>query len=213
MIWKVIPQIITVVVLMVIAILDYKCFDKRTKEFKIFRRILFLLLVAFLVVSVIQVTKSEKEQQEIARKTVTRLVEHASQELSENFSVIQIKGGLSSGVTLPRDETELRYELSIIGIPKFSTMVPKVWGQEFKMLLDFGKEGKGVYQAVLDVYDSIEKTEKNEREILSLIEKERRPHARSSLLKSLHLDYDKLRRHLMIEAKTLNVLKGKLGKT
>ncbi|MDT4952105.1 MAG: hypothetical protein QOJ02_243 [Acidobacteriota bacterium] len=68
--WKIILQILAVAIAILVNVLDYVSTDKRTKKFRIRRRMLFLLSVVFLIGSVILVIGDEwSKRQELAEMT------------------------------------------------------------------------------------------------------------------------------------------------
>src|SRR6266536_4419048 len=60
MIWKLLPQMLTVLVTAIVAVLDYVWHDKRTKKFRTTMVWLFLSIVLLMAVSIIEVLKGER---------------------------------------------------------------------------------------------------------------------------------------------------------
>ena len=146
------------------------------------------------------------------RVLAERVLQHVSFELAMNFEAIQIKGGLSFGALSEelKDKSSLRYDLSIIELTPFYDMAPKVWGQDFKVLLSFGNLGKRAYTVIVEVYARIEKTKKDEEKIINLIQEEHDLDQQSELLNMLHKLYDSLRTPLMEALKSLKNLEETL---
>jgi hypothetical protein len=60
LIWKLLPQILAILVVAVVAVLDYVWHDKRTKKFRATRFWLFLLIVPLMLLSVLALLKEER---------------------------------------------------------------------------------------------------------------------------------------------------------
>ncbi len=193
--WKISLQIVVGVVLFVVVLLDYKWYDKRTKKFKRLRTGLFILLFLSLLSNVFQVFFESRDQERVKQQTVNRIAKHLDIESKFNFQAIQLKGGHSWGLVTqpPTDITDLRYELFILKIFKYYTQAPKIWSADLKLLAHFPPEGDRAYSSLLRVYDQLDKAEKDEAELIRLIEAEQRPEARYSLFKTLHEHYDHIR--------------------
>jgi hypothetical protein len=76
MIWKLLPQVLTILVAAVVALLDYVWHDKRTKKFRKTRLFLFLLIVPLMLVSVASLLKEVRtnaQEQQTLRAQVASI--------------------------------------------------------------------------------------------------------------------------------------------
>lgn len=62
MIWRMLPNILAILATMLIALLDYKWFDKRTNKFRMTLKALLIVLVVLMVVNIISVCKEDAEK-------------------------------------------------------------------------------------------------------------------------------------------------------
>jgi hypothetical protein len=104
MVWKLLPQILTVLVVAGAAILDYIWHDKRTKKFRIAMFWLFLLITMLMIFSVVAVLKENKSNAE--EKQILR---------SELASI-------SNSIAASKPYFDLFINNSSNSIPSFSTM-------------------------------------------------------------------------------------------
>lgn len=187
--WKIALQVVSAVTFFAVLLLDYKWRDKRTNLFRRLRTVLFIFLGLSVAGNIIQLVAEAREHEKLERQIVNRIAKHLLSESRQNFVTIQLKGAQSWGLVTqppPTDSTALRYELSILKVFKFATQVPKIWSADLKLLAHFGSEGERSHSALLRLYDLLNNAEKDEEELIRLIESEQRPDARQTLFVTLH---------------------------
>jgi hypothetical protein len=191
MLLKIALPILIFIVAWLTAVLDYEWVDKRFRKRKHARWLLFGSFFILFVVSVVAGVTDEIERRRTAneisglegraqqaeagnRDSVERLLDATLKEMVWNVE-IALKNKSSFAYSLAtgpsNDERSFRYELAMISSTPFKKNVPKVY--DLKLLWAYGGKGERAFQSIENAYSRIEWAEKEEADIIRLIEKER----------------------------------------
>lgn len=153
MTWKVVLQVLAALVTGLIALLDYKRYDKRTLKFKRARGSLFLLILVLLLVSIL-VTIQDEQKKEREIEDLTDRLDEITKQLTGGDSYCYVQFGfpvtsdnlilvwLKNGGDYPLHDTQVR----MVDLHKFhnlqwSVPMPEEEVKKAETLISFGTIG------------------------------------------------------------------------